>query len=139
MKNKKYLGMLGLGCAALLLTGCGGGNKLTCTKSEEKEGEGKTTTEVIFTYDKDWKKIENVDMEMSIELEDDKELDTIKAFLDAACEDEDAPKNCKVKSSGKKVALTASGSPKDIDMDYDVETSKEDIKADLEEDGYTCK
>lgn len=136
MKNKKYLGMLGLGCATLLLTGCGG-NKLTCTMSEEQEGMGKTEAEVVFNYDSDGKKIESIDMEMSMELESDEMVDMYKGFFDEMCEDEDAPSNCKVKTSGNKITLTASGEASD--MDYEAETSKEDLKAELEDDGYTCK
>lgn len=136
MKNKKCLGILGLAGATLLLTGCGG-NKLTCTMSEEQEGMGKSEAELVFKYDKDGKKIENIDMKMSIELENDEMLETYKGFFDEMCEDEDAPSDCKVKTSGNKLTLTASGSADD--MDYESETSMEELKEDLEEDGYTCK
>ncbi|MBO5375662.1 MAG: hypothetical protein J6A52_02295 [Bacilli bacterium] len=136
MKNKKYLGVLGLGCAALLLTGCGG-NKLTCTNTEEQDGFGKSTEKIVFNYDKDGKKIESLDMEMSIELESDEMIDMYKGFLDQMCEDEDAPSDCKVKTSGKKLTLTASG--KAEDMDYEEGTSMEEVREELEEEGYTCK
>ena len=102
MKNKKYLGVLGLGCAALLLTGCGG-NKLTCTNTEEQDGFGKSTEKIVFNYDKDGKKIESLDMEMSIELESDEINNETIIYSKSLTEDITA------KWNNKFLGLTAQG------------------------------
>jgi len=134
--NKKYLGMVGLGCGLLLLTGCGG-NKLTCTMSEEEEGVASSEAEVVIHYDSDWKKIESIDMEMSIEVEDDEMLEMYEGFFGGMCEMDEAPKECDVKTKGNKITLSASGDAKE--MDYEQDTSKEDLIEQLENEGYTCK
>ena len=134
--NKKYLGMVGLGCGLLLLTGCGG-NKLTCTAVEEEEGFGSSDTKIVFHYDSDWKKIESIDMEMSVDLESDEMLEMYKGFFDEMCEMDEAPKDCEVKTKGNNITLKSSGSAEE--MDYEKETSKEEVIENLEEEGYTCK
>ena len=139
MKNKKLLGVIGLGCSALLLTGCGG-KKLTCTMEEEADGMGTTKMEMVFHFDKEGKKVESLDMEMAIEYDKDIKDETkefYEGFFEETCEDEEAPKDCKVTAKDDSISLKASGTPEELD--YDAEGDYDEIKEEMEDDGYTCK
>lgn len=141
MKNKKCFGLLGLAGATLLLTGCGG-NKLTCTMSEEMEGLMKADAEVTISFDKDWKKITEVSADQTVEIlvEDvtDEDIDELADEAKAECDDfgEDASK-CDVKKNGKKVTLSVKGKPSVYDLEE--EMTKEEVIEALEDEGYTCK
>ena len=52
MKNKFYLGLIGVGCGLLFLTGCGSSNKVTCTATQEEDGK-KMSAEIVATLDGD--------------------------------------------------------------------------------------
>jgi len=139
MKNKKLLGVIGLGCSALLLTGCGG-KKLTCTMEDEQEGMGTMTMEMVFHFDKEGEKVENLDMEMGIEFDkdiDDEMKEFYESYFEETCEDEDAPEDCKVSTKDNSVTLKASGTPEELD--YDSDGNYDEIKEEMEDDGYTCK
>lgn len=147
--NKKYLGMLGLGCGVLLLTVCGGGKTLTCKSdmSEQLAGLGKWDTEVILDYDNDGEKVESTTMKMTIEFtnEDvtDEMIDSFKETLGQSCGSEDAESfdKCEVKKDGRKLTLEAKG-PAEANDDLAGITEKtalEEAKKLLEEQGFTCE
>ena len=141
MKNKKCLGIFGLAGATLLLTGCGG-NKLTCTMTEEMEGLMKGDAEVVVTFDKDWKKVTEVSSEQTVEIliEDvtDEDIDELAEDAKSECDDYgDEASKCDVKKNGKKVTLSVKGKPSIYDLEEDM--TKEEVIEALEEEGYTCK
>ena len=139
--KKKNLAVFTLGCGLLLLTGCGG-NKLTCTvdMSDELDGFGTMEAEVVFHFDSDWKKVEEFDMEMIVELSDefeDEAMDLFKGQLEEMCEGDDAPKDCEVKVKGNKATLTASGDSEIMEIEEDM--TKEEVIEAMEDEGFTCK
>ena len=148
--NKKYLTLFGIGCGLLLLTGCGddtnkekekenkkNDNDLVCTMLEDEEGFGSNESNVVIHYDKNWEKIESIDMEMIVELEDDDMVEMYEGFLAEMCEEEDAPEECEVKTKGNKVTLTATGNSEVLEIEEDM--TKEDVIELMEDDGFTCK
>lgn len=146
--NKKYLGLVGLGCGALLLTGCGGGKTLTCKSdmSEQLAGLGNWNTEISLNYDNDGKKVESATMKMTVELtnEDvtDDMIDQFKESLNEICDDEDESfDKCEVKKDGRKITLEAKGK---VDSNNALEgvteeTSLEEAKELLKNQGFTCE
>lgn len=134
--------LLGL-CCTLVLTGCGG-KTLTCTMSEKENGmEMKQKVALTFKDDKNVKG----KMEVSIKIGDEgKEyLDLMKGMLDAAFEEYEEA-GLKVDSKSKKNSLTISVKY-DVDkltdelkkdLDYS-DTTYEETKKQLEDEGYTCK
>ena len=139
MKNKKCLGVLGLAGAALLLTGCGG-NKLTCTMSDEMEGFMKIKSEMTVKFDDEWKKITEIEETQVVEITSeeitDEELESLEKDAKEECEDTEFSK-CDVKMDGKKVELTRKGKPSAFGAEE--EMTKEELVKELEESGYTCK
>ena len=135
MKRINYLGLVGLGCGALLLAGCGGkAHTLTCTMESEEQ---KQTIEIQF--DKDEKKAESVWMEMTMSLGDDVADDQVSQSKDAiksGCE-QAGYKKCKVSSSGKKLTYSFETTPESAG--FEAYGTLEDTKKAAEADGYTCK
>lgn len=145
MKSKKYLGMLGIGCAALLLTGCGSGKQLKCEMdmSDELAGLGTMKMELIIDYDKNGETAEKATMKMEIDITTtevevtDEQMDSLEKSLEKNCEEEDFD-SCTVKRDGKKVTLTATSS-KPEDVEASANRTYEEAKKELTEEGYTCK
>ena len=135
--KKKVLGLAGLGLMSLLLTGCGG-NKFTCT-CEEADEAGREFGNYVFHYDEDWKKIKSIDYEFGYEIYDDEEydIDEFSEKLERKCERDDAPSDCKVKTSGDKTTLYASGDPDEFGIDENM--TKEEIRDEFDSDECSCK
>lgn len=134
MKKINYLGLVGLGCGALLLAGCGKSHTLTC---ELESGDQKQTIEITFNSDET--EAESVWMEMSMELGDDVTEDQISDSKDAiksGCESA-GYKKCKVSTSGKKITYSFEATPDEAG--FNAKGTLEDTKKDAEADGYTCK
>lgn len=129
MKKKVILSLLVMS-SLFVLTACGGGKKLTCTMEEEGN---KMTANIVF--DKDGTKVEKATVDSTFAFEDEDTAKQMVDFLKSACEGEDAPKDCSVKQKGKEVTMTMSGDAEESEMTgtYD------EVKADLIEEGYTCK
>lgn len=129
MKKKVILSLLVVS-SLFVLTACGGGKKLTCTMEEEGN---KMTANIVF--DKDGTKVEKATVDSTFAFEDEDTAKQMVDFLKSACEGEDAPKDCSVKQKGKEVTMTMSGDAEESEMTgtYD------EVKADLIEEGYTCK
>jgi hypothetical protein len=136
MKNFKMLGLVGLGCGALLLTGCGGsGHKLKC---EQKTDNQEITLEVV--YNSDETKAEKATMDMIIPIPDgtsDEEIQQAKSMLELSCSAGTYDK-CEVKQSKSSLTMHIEGSAQSLGG---VEESKslKDAKTELEQSGYTCK
>lgn len=147
MKNKKYLGMLGLGCAALLLTGCGSGKELKCTMdmSDQMAGLGTMKAEIVVDYDSKGETPEKATMKMVVEItsEDvtDEMVDSLEDSLKTTCDDEDANyESCEVKRDGRKITLEATGKAEDMeDAEIEADQTLEEAKKEMEEAGFTCE
>lgn len=136
MKNVKYLGFVGLGCAALLLTGCGGGHTLTCTKQEDGQ-----TEEVVYEFNDKEDKVTGAKMYMTVDIPEDtsdEEIEQAKSLLESMFCSSTTLKDCKTSVKGNKFEFEASVDPEGLD-DEDFKGTKAELKANLEEDGYTCK
>ncbi len=151
MKNKKYLGLLGLGCGVLLLTGCGGktlsgGKTLNCEMdmSDMLAGMGNMTAEIEIDYNSDGTEAEKATMTMTVEVTSDdvtdEMIDSLEESLQGECDTEDSRfDSCKVKRDGKKIVMTATGSADSIEGEIEEQTTLEDAKKALEDAGYTCE
>ena len=145
MKNKKYLGLLGLGCGVLLLTGCGG-KTLNCEMdmSDMLAGIGNMTAEIEIDYNSDGTEAEKATMTMTVEVTSDdvtdEMIDSLEESLQGECDTEDSRfDSCKVKRDGKKIVMTATGSADSIEGEIEEQTTLEDAKKALEDAGYTCE
>lgn len=131
---KSVLLMLVMAVMLVALTACGG-NKLTATKeySEDESffGAYKETVEIKFKDDK----VDKVTMTM--EFEDKEKAEAIASVYKLAGEELEG---VETKTSGKKFIMTMDGDTyaKQEGIDKD-KLSKDDIKAELEEAGYTVK
>ncbi len=151
MKNKKYLGLLGLGCGVLLLTGCGGktlsgGKTLNCEMdmSDMLAGMGNMNAEIEIDYNSDGTEAEKATMTMTVEVTSDdvtdEMIDSLEESLQGECDTEDSRfDSCKVKRDGKKIVMTATGSADSIEGEIEEQTTLEDAKKALEDAGYTCE
>lgn len=139
MKNVKYLVFVGLGCASLLLTGCGSEKShiMTCTLSSDGG-----IREFIFEYDEDDEKVIGANMSMSIILPDDvfdEEIEKIKASFEKSCSDEENLfKNCSISVKDNVIEATGTLTAEGL-KDEMFSLSKEETKSALEEGNYICK
>lgn len=116
---KKIVSFLVLAAFALVLTGCGNGNVLTCSNDEG-------TVKITFNGDKVTK------IAMTAEAESVEEAKAVEALYKAYGDD-----TMKVSRSGKKITLSMSGAALE---DEDTFTgTKEEVKKAAEEAGYKCK
>ncbi len=116
---KKVLGFVFLAAFALVLTGCGKGNVLTCTKDGEK-------VEVTFSGNKVTKVAE------TIALDSEEKAKSYEALAKLYVSED-----IKIKRNGKKVTAIRTGSALEGEEDY--EGTKAEIKKAAENDGYKCK
>lgn len=134
MKKINYLGLVGLGCGALLLSGCGASHTLTC---EMKTGGQEMTYEIEFN--KDETKVESVSVEFVLDLGSeatDEEVEQSKEAIKENCT-EYGYKNCKVSAKGKKITYSYESSA--AEAGFDAEAKLEDVKSDAEKSGFSCK
>lgn len=151
MKSVKYLGFVGLGCAALLLTGCGGESSnsgsgsdkdktpvkhvLTCSMSE---GTDVLNVEIEFNDKED--KVVGAKMNMSTKIPEgatDENIEEVKDYIDETMCVSDL-ENCKSFVSGDTIKFEASFTADSL-KDEDFEGNKNEVKEKLEDGGYTCK
>ena len=116
---KKIVSFLVLAAFALVLTGCGNGNVLTCTGDEG-------TYKVTFNGDKVTK------VSMTVEMESVEEAKAYESLYKAYGDE-----STKISRSGKKLTLTASGSA--LEDEDTFKGTKEEVKKAAEEAGYKCK
>lgn len=136
MKKINYLGLVGLGCGALLLAGCGGGKAHTLT-CELDEGEQKNHIEI--TFNKEETKAESVYFELTMSIGEDltdEQIDASKEYLIKGCESS-GYKKCDAKISGSKLTYSFETTPEL--SNFSAEGKLEDVKKAAEEDGYSCK
>lgn len=135
MKKINYLGLVGLGCGALLLSGCGGkAHTLTCEMNTDDQNQ-----KVEIQFNSDETKAEKLFMEMTMTIADDitdEQVTQAKDAMKSGCEDA-GYKDCKVSVSGKKLTYSFEAEP-DV-LGYDTSNNLEDTKKEAEADGYTCK
>ncbi len=138
MKKYNLLGLIGLGCGALLLSGCfGGGENSHTLKCEQSAGGQKNVIEIEFNDEET--KAQKVIMEITMDLGEDvtdEGMEQSKEQLKANCE-ETGYQDCKVTSSGTKLIYHFAGSAEK--MGVDGSTDLKTIKEGLEEDNYSCK
>lgn len=132
---KKYLGLVGLGCGVLLLSGCGGkAHTLTCTMKDDTQTQ---TVEIKFNDEET--KAENVSMELVMTFDDSvtsEQLEQSKDALKEGCESA-GYKNCKASTSGNKLTYSFEGTPETVG--FEAEGKLEDVKKAAESEGYSCK
>lgn len=137
---KKYLVVL----VALLLvvTGCGA-KKLTCTMTEDGQ-----TMEAVMEFDKN-DEVTSIEMNMTMPFEEElskEEQETYSSYMQVLCSMYDYEGvDCNVNTSSKAVDVVIK---MDLEKMSDEDrnnvtgtegTTYDEIKADLEESGYTCK
>ena len=143
---KKYLSVLLAVVLTLMLTGCGG-KKLTCTKEEEEMGM-KMQEKAIVSYSDD--KISKYTMEATIELTEEMEeyADQMLELLTEEMNMYEEIKGVEVNTEkkGNKIIATVvfdvdKMDEEDLDEidDFDVNETIEEVKAELEDQGFTCK
>ena len=120
---KKLLSALFVCGFALVLTGCGKGNDLKCTMTEDGN---KVETTISFKNDKPSKVVEV----MTFESEEYAQM--VYAFAGMAGD------NYKVTQKGKTVTMTITGDAIKEEFGEDAAT-KAEIKKALEKQGYSCK
>lgn len=133
MKNLKVLGMIGLGCGMLFLTGCGDAHTLKCERSEDGQ-----SVSVEVKYNSDETKPEKVSMEMVYDAGDEatsEQLEQAKELFESSMCTDDYDK-CSVNIKGKTLVINVSGTAEKLDFP---EGSMADAKKQAEEEGYTCK
>ena len=135
MKKINYLGLIGIGFGALVLTGCGGkAHTLVC---DLKSGDQSNHIEIEFNDDET--KAEKISLELSMNVGDEateEQIDQTKQYLEEGCKSS-GYSDCKVSVDGKKIVYSYSTTPEESGMET---TGKiEDVKKAAEEDGYTCK
>ena len=144
MKLKKGLGLLGLGCTAVALTGCGSSHTLTCTQEETSDNGSKTVMEAKLKYNDDDTSIESATMEMILTAPSDatdEELEQAESLLESVCEYMGEGLDCTTKRDGNTFTVRASGDVEDLGIVNDLvkETTMAEARKLLEDDGYTCK
>lgn len=121
----KYVKIAAVATIGLVLTGCNGGKKLTCSVTNTSSFSGDSTEKMIYEFSKDGKKVEKYIEEQSYKYTEkaleyyDEEIEDIAEEAEGDCEDyEDSDiVTCEVKVSGKKVTQTVTYDLKGLDED----------------------
>lgn len=163
--KKKMLGLVGIGCSFLLLVGCGnteankenGDNKDNNNTVEEKQklscsmdlsdamsGLGTMEMELVVDYNAAGTEPQELTLVQKIEMTSSEVTEDIINSLATNLEGEtctDEFKSCNVVVDGRKITLTAVGSPSTVTGDDEAENSKsyDAAKKYFEDMGYTCK
>ena len=126
---KKLLGIGVLFVGVLLLTGCGGGNKLTCSATYSEGGESMTQT-LVAHLDKD-NKVESYDLEY--ELSSQESADTLYSMYSSF-------EGVEVSKSGKTVTIKNAQKMEGSDMEI-VGMTKDEVKELItaSDSSVTCK
>ncbi len=135
MKLIKRIGVVGVCCLALFLSGCGSESHVL--KCEIKSVE--STIKLNITFDSTKTKIENVKTKTIIDLGNyytDEQVKQMRDFTEQGCKDSGGI-NCKVSLDGK--TITSEYEAKGLDLINDEDISFEELKTKLEQDGYSCK
>ena len=119
----KYIKFAAVACIGFALTGCGGGKKISCTRTEEDSFEGKSTEKITYEFSKDGNSIEKYIEESSVKFTDkyleyqDEDIEYFAKSAESTCEDyEDSEiTTCDVKVDGKKITMTLTLNLKGLD------------------------
>ncbi len=154
MRNVKYLGFVGLGCA-LLLTGCGSGssksntgsselvpikNILTCTRNEGDPGENQIG-KYEFEFNSKNNEVIGFKYYYTLEVTDyvsDDEVEELKVYAKKSFCNEDYLEKCDVSFENNILEIEMNISPSRFD-EFDISGTKDEIKKMLEDDGASCK
>lgn len=121
-----------LSIALFALTGCG--NKLVATRESEEMGmKMKEKVEISFKNDKVNK------VKMTYTFDDKDTAESMKSLFSLGFTMSGSSDGVKIKQSGKKVIIELDGEAyADMESEYE-DLSKDELKEELEEDGYTVK
>ena len=131
--KKMYLGVLGLACGALLLTGCGGSSHtLKCT---QKYGDNEMTLTIY--YNSDNTKAESITGVTIVDETNktEEEFESHRDAIEEQCRNIDV-KSCKVTTNGKKIILTVEADPEYFG--YNGESLKE-LKESFAKEDFKCE
>ncbi len=132
--KRKIISLIGIGCGALLLTGCGDNNShiLSCTQKTD----GQETT-ITINYNEDETKAKSIKVETIVDVaeESDEIIELIKKELESRCDKYEA-KSCKVTIDDKKLLMAIEEAPEN--SDYGSQSLK-DVKKSITSSGYECK
>lgn len=142
----KKIAILGLGCLAMLATGCGS-KKLNCTMEQDSMG-NKISQNIVATFSGD--EISKLDMEVETKLADAyvEHIDMFATQLESQFESLKDKKGITTKTTKKdnSVIFTVNIDVKSMDEDakdalgvVNTKGSYKDSKKQLEAQGYTCK
>ena len=139
--KKVLMSLLALSLA-FILTGCGN-DTLTCTMSESEDGM-QTSQELKVNFSKDEVSKVNLKMDFTVGDEYSDYMSFYKNLLESQFED--------VTDNGGKVDVTQEGNTLKLDLSIDMNDlseeqktnldlsgTKESVRSQLEEEGYTCK
>lgn len=138
--KKRCLSILGLGCAALVMTGCGSSNKLVCTQdlSSEFGDYGKGEERLEITFNSDGTQIESATTYIDVEITKDEMLnmvDLFKSTLESNCSKDSQFSSCDVKTTKNTVSMEADMVIPEDEKEATIDETREDI----ESSGFTCK
>ena len=142
--NKKFLFLILCGFGLLVLTGCGGGDKLHCETDMDSflSGLGTMRGTIDVGFDRDgYAKDVEVTMEGKITSDDVKESDmgAIKKKLEDVCSSNSSKyKSCDVSVNGKNFKMVASTSIEIGYAELGERKSKEEAKEYFKKLGFTC-
>ncbi len=141
--NKKILGLLGIGCGLLLLTGCGSsGDKVVCTATESEGGMSMTAEVTAKLKDN---KVDSAEAAIVFDSEETaSQYYGMLALVESFSED---GKKLGAKLDGKKVTIENFANVIEEEADEEEGTeavkvigeSKEDFIKLMEAEGYSCK
>ena len=138
--NKTIKGIaiaLAMGLMIISLTACGA-DKLVATKTTEDDLMGNYKEEIIFTFKND--KVDTVKMSMEFDKEETAKSMYSLYSLGMSMSEEESLEGFDVKQDGKKLVITMDASMYAEQEDIDAEElTKESLKAQLEDAGYTVK
>ena len=136
----KFFGLVGIGCLAVLLTGCGGkGNSEHALKCVKKT-EGQEVT-IEIQYNDEETKAESATLDMIVPIPSgtsESEIQIAKSTLKSSCSSGTYEK-CEVNETKEALTMHFEGTPENISGIEDSKTlkeAKESLEADL---GYTCE
>jgi len=136
-KTLKVLSLLlAMGLVLVSLAGCGS-DKLVATKTTEDEMMGNYKEEIVMTFKDD--KVETI--EMNMEFDDEETAESMYGLFSFGMSmSEEEPAGMDVKQDGKKLVITMDAKTyAESEGVSDEEMTKDALKAELEEEGYTVK
>jgi len=142
---KRFRLVLCLLTAMVVLVGCSGSKKLTCTHEAEYEGETQKA-QSIYTFDKKGEKLSSLTYIQTIGLKDKDDLDEYYEAGQKICDNanEEEGVSCKMSRATGSVTMTTTITMSKLGAEERKELEEnganyDDLKKEYEDKGFTCK